>query len=147
MTRKLLAIAVLAIGLALSGCAASPSAETPNDTETLEPSEPAAPTATPLASLEELAGTKWIGTDSDGDKLTIEFTQDGTLTPVGMRDVPPIPNGWSVDGDTVTFLVDFGAGGLGTYVGVFDPATQRIQVDWTTDQGRVGTIDLGQSIY
>lgn len=137
------AVVGLAVIVVLAGCAAP-----------LPEASPEPPIATPsaepesyLPSLADLAETEWTGTDEEyRDRITFLFHADGTVshrsaegTFLGPGDV------WSVDGETVSFTVNYeGAFGVGTHLGVYDPATGILDVEYTTTTNRASRIELRQ---
>ena len=136
---------VLCVSLALTGCtAATPSPSTaPTAAPTAEQSE--VPT---LASAAELADTRWLVDDSQGDRTTVKFNADGSVsyTSEGQQFAYEADT-WSVDGDTVTWQVTYGARfGVWSCVGTFDPATQQITGTWTSTVGESGTFSAKQPV-
>ncbi len=133
----------LAFPLLLAGCTAdagSPPTPTPESVET-----PAGPE--PIESLDDLAGTRWIGTDSEGDQITFRFEPDGQLgfTSYGER-YEHEEDRWWVEGERVIWDATFG-GPYGTcrYTGDFDVSAQVISALSVCSTGVPDvTVDLRQ---
>ena len=140
----LLSAAVLA-GV-LTGCSASPLAETPSPSPS--PTEAAVSGPLPVESLAAIADTRWTGVDSDGDRVTFKFNEDGTASFSSYGQKYSYPEDlWSVRDNTITWNATFGNQfGVVTYVGTLDADTQVIGATSTSTTGRTGTIELEQPV-
>lgn len=107
--------------------ASSEPAESPSTEDEVE--------VVPLASIAEIAGTRWTGTDSDGDSHGLSFKEDGSLTHSqgGMRQ----DTTWAVEGETVVFTIVFGPGSITEITGTLDPATQTMSAVGVDSLGEV----------
>jgi hypothetical protein len=142
---KLASVVVITV-LALSGCAVP--AGPPASEETVPPSPAETSSVPPIASLTDLADTRWFMDDSDGERVPLYFGPDGTVeySDSGQRFAYP-EDTWSVDGDVLTWQVTFGARyGIWTCVATFDAASQTFSGQWTSTVGESGTLELTRPV-
>jgi len=141
------AVAVLSTLLVLTGCAASapiaPVEPSGAESSSLTPSAPR------IQSLSEIAGTAWTGTDSDGDLNIFTFNEDGIPSTIQQGEVAVgRDDRWSVEGDILTFTIDYGADiGIATYTATFDVETQVLSAEATTTGGSTGSVELRRTSY
>ncbi len=142
--RILLVGTLLGVGAMLTGCAG---VATPEPTSVV--SESTAPTQPPVSGLAEIADTAWTGTDSDGDPNIFTFNEDASVSTTQMGEITTgINDIWSVDGDVLTYTIDYGADvGIATYIATFDAAAQVLSAEFTTTTGRSGSVDLQRTSY
>lgn len=136
----LVVVGILSLGACSS---AEPGADAGSPDPPAASSEPAAsPSAeaeavevVPLASIAEIGGTRWTGTDSDGDSHGLSFKEDGSLTHSqgGMRQ----DTTWAIEGETVVFTIVFGPGSITEITGILDPATQTMSAVGADSLGEV----------
>jgi hypothetical protein len=148
-------VAALVVALTATACSSTPAppgATTPPLSSTPASDEASAsPTADALPRVEtlaDLAGTRWGGRDSEGDSVTFDFEEGGQLTYFSFGErYSREGDTWSVDGDTLTWLVTFGGPyGTCTYVGALDAVAQMISAPYTCSASDApsGTIELEQ---
>ena len=118
-TRRLLVISAVALSLSLAGCAAPPKPTTNTDTGS-------------GSTAVDLSGSKWSGTDSDGDTWAFEFQSDGTvgLTYDGSS-YDDAGDTWKTSGSTLTLHIGFDDGNT-TLTGPYS-AKPTIDLDGTVD--------------
>jgi hypothetical protein len=130
---------VVVIGLA--GCSS------PQDPAPV-PSESTAVESTSVTSIDELSGTTWSGTDSDGDEITIVFNASGTPSIGTGGPIAQEPGDtWAVEGDTLTIVAFFGApNGTVTYIGQLSD-DGSIPLDYVAStSGATGELVLRQKL-
>ncbi len=139
-----MSVGILAAVLVLTGCSAPAAEPTPTPTEIAEVES----TVPELTSLADLADTRWLVDDSDGERTSTRFNADGTVSYTsGTQSFAYPEDTWTVDGDTVTWQVTFGARyGVWTVIGTFDPETQLITGTWTSTVNESGTFEAMQPV-
>ncbi|MBX3097970.1 MAG: hypothetical protein KF761_00190 [Salinibacterium sp.] len=139
-------VGALALGatLTVTGCTAV--APTPSPSPTA--SAPAEASVPALGSLDEIAGTRWLVDDSQGDRTTVIFGTDGSVSYVSYGDSFAYPEDtWTLVGDTLTWQLTYGARyGVWTCSGTFDSASQVLSGTWTSTIGESGTLSAVQPI-
>ncbi len=132
------------IALLLAGCSApaAPLAATSSPPVEVQSTVPA------LQSLADLGDTRWLVDDSQGDRTTVRFNADGTVSYTSYGQSFDYPEDiWTVDGDTVTFQITYGARfGVTTNVAVFDAETQLLTGTWTSTVNESGTFEAKQPV-
>lgn len=86
--------------------------------------------------------------DSQGDRTTVVFNPDGSVSYTSYGQSFDYPEDtWTVDGDTVTWQLTFGARyGVLTLVGAFDTETQLLNGTWTSTVNESGTFEAKQPV-
>lgn len=139
----MLAVALATLALSITACASPAPTPAPTSTAVPTPSGPAS-----VSTAAELGGTKWIGTDSDGDKITIKFLTDGHAAYISYGSAFAYPEDtWTANGDAVTWQLTLGAKfGVLSYTGKFDAAKQEISASIVSSSlGTTSTIVLHQA--
>jgi len=134
----------LAVALLLVGCStpAAPLIATSSPPVELESTVPA------LQTLADLGDTRWLVDDSQGDRTTVRFNVDGSVSYTTSGQSFEYPEDtWTVDGDSINWQVTYGARyGVWTLVGVFDSETQLITGTWTSTVNESGTFEAKQPV-
>ena len=143
MVQRVITVA-FALSVALAGCAASAPETTPSPTASVQ----AVASGPTLDSLADIAGTRWLVDDSQGDRTTVMFGTDGSVSYVSYGDSFAYPeDSWAVVGDTVTWQLTYGARyGVWTCTGTFDSTSQILSGTWTSTVGESGTLTAKQPI-
>lgn len=132
--------------IALSACTTQAG---PESTPTPTPTQSAAAGPEPVESLDALADTRWIGTDSEGDQITFGFESDGQLTFTSFGEkYSHETDRWFIEGDSIVWDATFG-GPYGTcrYTGTLDLQSQVISASDVCSTGvESTTIELRQPV-
>ena len=132
-TALLVAIPI-AVVLSLTGCSAN--SDDSDAAGTADVSEKATPTPTPtptFASVSDLAGTAWYGTDSEDEDEKINFQSDGTV--LVTADGHSYPSAAVITGDSIAFDIHWDAPyGIYHYTAKVDPTTQTLQGSWVPER-------------
>ncbi|MDP3209340.1 MAG: hypothetical protein Q8M65_09355 [Rhodoglobus sp.] len=140
------AASVIVLTLLLAGCSAA--APEPSPSLSASPSAQPESSVPELTSLADLPDTNWLVDDSQGDRTTVKFNADGSVSYVSDGQSFAYPEDtWSLDGDTVTWQVTYGARfGVWSCTGTFDAATQLITGTWTSTVGESGTLSARRPV-
>ena len=150
MNRTRLVPVAVAIGavLLLGGCSAPVTTESDaTDTEVADTAPAPAAEEVFMASLDDIADTQWSGLDDTfRDRVTFFFNADGSVSYRTVEDTYTYEGDtWAVDGDVLTFQATYGGDfGAAAHVGLYDPETGELTVEYTTLNNRSSSYTLRQ---